>query len=239
MGVRVRQRNKSSVVAVGGKIVSATQRARQSRSNVKVLIVHLWEGRRSLRVWSTCSDNQWTVSLGGHEAFQEETWGVKKPDLDSAPRQHTLLHIWIFSESRDNCRPPTVLPSTFGPMQSFFFVHKFENHSEMSPISDDRWARRKFATGPTRYSGNRVPGLVLELQRMLEAVYREWRGVLWRRQVLLRCKFINKCFNKVSSVSLSTDHVCSVGISQCLYRQQFHEFSIRFGANSNFCQKKV
>jgi hypothetical protein len=31
---------------------------------------------------------------------------------------------------------------------------------------------------------------------MLEAVYRQWRGVLWRRQVLLSCKLINKCFKK-------------------------------------------
>jgi hypothetical protein len=27
----------------------------------------------------------------------------------------------------------------------------------------------------------------------LEVVYRQWRGVLWRRQVLLSCKLINKC----------------------------------------------
>jgi hypothetical protein len=31
---------------------------------------------------------------------------------------------------------------------------------------------------------------------MLGAMYKQWRGVLWRRQVLLNCKFINKCFLK-------------------------------------------
>jgi hypothetical protein len=34
------------------------------------------------------------------------------------------------------------------------------------------------------------------LQNVLEAVYRQWRGVLWRWQVLLSCKLINKCLKK-------------------------------------------
>jgi hypothetical protein len=55
---------------------------------------------------------------------------------------------------------------------------------------------RKFATGPTQYPAKRVPGLVPEVEKTLEAVYRQWRGVLWRRQVLLSCKLINKCFKK-------------------------------------------
>jgi hypothetical protein len=46
--------------------------------------------------------------------------------------------------------------------------------------------------GPTHNPAKRVP----ELEKMLEAVYRQWRGVLWRRQVLLSCKLINKCFKK-------------------------------------------
>jgi hypothetical protein len=41
-----------------------------------------------------------------------------------------------------------------------------------------------------------VLGRIPELEKTLEAVYRQWRGVLWRRQVLLSCKFISKCFKK-------------------------------------------
>jgi hypothetical protein len=52
-----------------------------------------------------------------------------------------------------------------------FFVPEVEIHSERSPISDDR---RKFAMGPTHNPAKRVP----ELEKMLEAVYRQWRGVL-------------------------------------------------------------
>jgi hypothetical protein len=56
----------------------------------------------------------------------------------------------------------------------FFFVPKVEIHSERSPISDDRRARRKFATGPRCYPAKCVP----ELERKLEVVYMQWRGAL-------------------------------------------------------------
>jgi hypothetical protein len=39
----------------------------------------------------------------------------------------------------------------------------------------------------------------------LGVIYKQWSGVLWRRQVLLSCKLINKCFEK--SISFWTDHV--------------------------------
>jgi hypothetical protein len=58
-------------------------------------------------------------------------------------------------------------------MQTFFFVPKVEIHSERSPISDNRRARRKFATGPTRYPAKHVPGRIPELEKTLEAVYRQ------------------------------------------------------------------
>jgi hypothetical protein len=143
--------------------------------------------------------SQWTVLLGGLEAFEggrakEEDWGVEKQDLDAAPRQRTCSlvgpHPWIFGEARDNC--------------GLFFVPKVEIHSERSPISDYRRARRKFATGPTCYPAKRIP----ELGKM-EAVCRQWRGVLWRRQVFLSCKLINKCFKKkVQFLFGQTTYIC-------------------------------
>jgi hypothetical protein len=47
------------------------------------------------------------------------------------------------------------------------------------------------------------------LEKTLEAVYRQRRGVLWRRQVLLSCKLINKCFKKKVWFLYRTDHVSS------------------------------
>jgi hypothetical protein len=60
----------------------------------------------------------------------------------------------------------------------FFFIPEVEIHSERLLISDDRRNRRKFPTGPTRYSTKRVPGHVPELEKTLEDVYRQCRGVL-------------------------------------------------------------
>jgi hypothetical protein len=124
-GCTVRYRNKRSFVAVGGKIVAVTKKkARQSPSNVKVLLIVLREGRGSSWVCSPWSDSQWTVLLGCHEVFEggrakEETWGVKKQDLEAAQRQRTCSHVaprpWIFGEARDDCRPPTAVLSRFGP----------------------------------------------------------------------------------------------------------------------------
>jgi hypothetical protein len=31
-------------------------------------------------------------------------------------------------------------------------------------------------------------------KKLFGAVYKQWRGVLWRRQVILSCKLINTCF---------------------------------------------
>jgi hypothetical protein len=54
-----------------GKSLLRPKKACQSRSNVKVvLIFFLWEGHRSSCVCSMCSDSQWTVLLGGHEAVE-------------------------------------------------------------------------------------------------------------------------------------------------------------------------
>jgi hypothetical protein len=126
---------------------------------------------------------------------KEEDWGVEKQDLDAATRQRTVSHVaprpWIFGKARDDCCPPHTLLSRCGPCGPFF-VPEVEIHTERSLISDDRRDRRKFATGPTRYPAKRVPGL----EKTLEAVYRQWRGVRWKRQVLLSCKLINKCFKK-------------------------------------------
>jgi hypothetical protein len=92
---------------------------------------------------------------------------------DNAPA-HTSLFVCEFSARHET----TVIPQLpyfpdLAPAY-FFFVPEVEIHSERLPISDDRRDRRKFATGPTRYPAKRVP----ELEKKLEAVYRQWRGVL-------------------------------------------------------------
>jgi hypothetical protein len=88
----------------------------------------------------------------------------KRPEACS----HIAPHPWIFGEARDDCCPPTALLTRFVPC-ALFFVPKVDIHSERSPISDDRRARRKFATGPVRYPAKRVPELEKTLERCIDS----------------------------------------------------------------------
>jgi hypothetical protein len=55
----------------------------------------------------------------------------------------------------------------------FVFVPDVDIHSARLPISDNRRERRKFTTGLRHYPTKHFP----ELEKTLEAVYRQWRGV--------------------------------------------------------------
>jgi hypothetical protein len=48
----------------------------------------------------------------------------------------------------------------------------------MSPISDGRGDKRKFATGLSCHPAKHVPGHIPELEKKLAVVYQQWRGVL-------------------------------------------------------------
>jgi hypothetical protein len=104
--------------------------------------------------------------LGGHEEFEggrvkEESWGVKKQDLDAASRQFTCSHIehrlYIFVEAR-YCHSPTTVLSRYGSCRLLFWPRGW-NSLWKSPISDDRRERIKSATGPTHYPAKCVPEL--------------------------------------------------------------------------------
>jgi len=69
------------------------------------------------------------------------------------------------------------LLSRFGSC-ALFLVPKVEILTKRSPISDSRGDIRKFDMGPACYPAKPVPGRVPELEKMLGAVYQEWRGVL-------------------------------------------------------------
>jgi hypothetical protein len=93
---------------------------------------------------------------------------------DNAPA-HTSLFIREFLAKHET----TVIPQPpYSWLLRTFFVPRVEIHPEGSPISDDTRARREFATGPKRYAAKRVLGRIPELEKTLEAVYRQWRGVL-------------------------------------------------------------
>jgi hypothetical protein len=51
------------------------------------------------------------------------------------------------------------------------------------------WRSTRWLSSPNRST-------LQNWKQTLEAVYRQWRGVLCRRPVFLSCKLINKCFKK-------------------------------------------
>jgi hypothetical protein len=108
------------------------------------------------------------------EGWRNQTWMLHQ---DNTPA-HTLLLIHEFLAKHET----TVVPQLYYPPDlvppDFSFVPKVEIDSDRSPISEDRRARRKFAKGPMRYLTKCVPGCISKLEKTLEEVYRQWRGVL-------------------------------------------------------------
>ena len=94
---------------------------------------------------------------------------------------------WIFDEAWDDCFPPAALLSRFDPC-GLFLVPEVDILPKRSPISDGRGARRKFDTEPSHRPAKHVPERVPGMDKTLEAVYQEWRGVILRWQVSLSCK---------------------------------------------------
>ena len=199
LGVRLWCWNKSAFVTVDGKIVTMTKKSTSEslkcEGDVDFFFFKL-EGYRSLWVCSTWWDIQLRVLPKRPEAFEggsvkEEAWGVDKQRLDAAPWQCTSSRVttypWIFDEAWNDCCSPATLLSRFGPCR-LFPVPTVEILTERSPISDDRRGRRKLDTGPSRHPAKQVPGRVPEVEKTLGAVYQEWRGVLWRRQVWVSCE---------------------------------------------------
>jgi len=105
----------------------------------------------------------------------------------TATADRCISYPWIFDEVWGDCCPSAVLLPRFGPC-GLFLVPEVETLTKRSPIAGGTRDRRKFAKGPSRYPAKHVPGRAPELEKTLGAMYQEWRGVLWRRQVWLSCK---------------------------------------------------
>ena len=146
------------------------------------------------------------IATKGQQAYHErylnsQSWcrsNWKSPGRWNQPRriqssirenicEYVTRYPWIFDEAWDDSCPPAALLSRFGPC-GLFLVPEVKILTKSSPISEGRRDRRKFDKGPSRHPAKHVPGRVPELEKAFGAVYQEWRGVLWRRQVWLSCK---------------------------------------------------
>jgi len=130
------------------------------------------------------------------------------PDFDQQT-EDALCCRKIFATSADRCTKRETCHSQSGAVWTFqcrptfqiwpcrlFLVPEVEILTKRSLISDGRGDRRKFNTGPSRHPTKHIPGRVSELEKTFRAVYQEWRGVLWRRQVWLSCMWNNKLKTK-------------------------------------------
>jgi hypothetical protein len=79
---------------------------------------------------------------------------------DNAPA-HMALLLSEFWRSKRRLSSPTAL--RFSPYK-VYFVPEVDAHSQRSPISDDRRAKRKLRVGCTRYPAKRVPELEIPLE---------------------------------------------------------------------------
>ena len=84
-------------------------------------------------------------------------------------------HVTVSQELFD--RSSAALLSRFGPC-GLFLAPEVEILAKRSPISGSRGDRTKFDTIPSRHPAKHVPGRVPKLQKMLGAVYEEWRRIL-------------------------------------------------------------
>jgi hypothetical protein len=117
------------------------------------------------------------------EGRRHKTWGLGLHH-DNAPA-HTSLLIHEFLGKHET----TVIPNL---PYSLDLVSVVEIHSQKLSISGDK----KTCYGTYMLSCKTCSRQCSRTGEMLEVIYRQWRGVLWRRQFLLSCKPINKCIKK-------------------------------------------
>jgi hypothetical protein len=165
-------KKKNSIATMGGKIVPTIKEACQSQSNVKALLIFFLMGGVSF-IMSLIHvikpvNGQFYLEIMKHSREAEQR---KRPE-EWRNKTRLLHHIIAPVHGFLVKHKMTVIPQPpYSPdLAVQTFVPDVEIHSEKLSISN----RRKFATGPTHYTTNRVP----ELENPLEAVYRQWRGVL-------------------------------------------------------------
>jgi hypothetical protein len=108
--------------------------------------------------------------------------GWENEDLHAAPWQHTFLHTQFFVREvlvKHEMSVISQLPyfPDLAPANFLLFL-RLKSTLIGLPISDSRRDRRIFATGPMRYPARCVPGHIPELEKTLEAVCKQWKGIL-------------------------------------------------------------
>jgi hypothetical protein len=91
---------------------------------------------------------------------------------------HTSLLVHEFLVKHKTIVIPKLSPFRIWAPQTLSPPPQFEICSERSPFSDNKRDGSKFTMDTMYSTAKRIPGLIPEPEEMLEAVYRQWKGVL-------------------------------------------------------------
>ena len=196
LGVRLRCWKKSSLFALDGKIVATTKRSTSDRTNVKLtlLVFFYWKGIVHYE-FVPCGETvnkefylnalkhlREAVGRKRPEAWTNNTWMMHH---DNAPA-HVSLLIHEFLLKHETTVPQLPYSPDLAPADFFFPKLKSSVKGCRFQTVEEREENliRDLRTIPQ----NTYQDAFQNWKKTLGVVYQEWRGVLWRRQVWLRCK---------------------------------------------------
>jgi hypothetical protein len=183
VGVQVWYQNKIPFIAVGRKIIAVTKKITSDSIKCEGVDYFFFNGkasfimssfhmvRHSMDSFTWRSQSVWERQREGR-GLRGKTW-IQHHDNEPA---HTWLLVHEFLAKHETTAIPQPLYSPdlallFSPLMLKSTLKGRRFHT----IEGDR---RKVAMAPARVSTKCVP----ELEKTLQAVYIQWRGVLWRRQ---------------------------------------------------------
>lgn len=120
--------------------------------------------------WKSLPNYLWSFWRRKHHKSSCQTILTEEVEMHCAVAlncSHVTPRLFTFGEAWDDSspHPPTLQ------------IRPLQIHSERSLTSDNRKERRQFEMEPTHYPVKWIP----ELEKTLEAEYKQSRGVLWRR----------------------------------------------------------
>jgi hypothetical protein len=99
------------------------------------------------------------------EGWRNKTWMLHH---DNAPVHMSLLVCELLVEHEMTVAPQLPYSPDLAPADFLLFLKLKSNIRE----------RTKLAKGPMRHPAKHVPGRIPELEKTLETMYKQWRGVL-------------------------------------------------------------
>ena len=122
------------------------------------------------------------------EAWTNNSW---MQHHDNAPAHASLLICEFLTKHETTVVPQPPYFLDLAPADFFLFL-KLKSSLKGRRFQTVQETEENSTWYLSHHPAKHVPGRIPELEKTLGAVYQEWRGVLWRRQVWLCCMWSNK-----------------------------------------------